>query len=44
MSLNDTHGVRETFQDFEIEAVETSYSISKKPASRGRVGEVIISG
>lgn len=44
MSLNDTAGVRETFQDFEIEAVETSYSVGKKPGSRGRVGEVIISG
>ena len=44
MSLNDTAGVREVFGNFAIEAVETSYSVGKQASSRGRVGEVIISG
>ena len=41
LSLNDHPGVRDTFAAFDIEAVETSYSIG--PQARGRVGEVIIS-
>ncbi len=44
LSLNDRLEVREVFSGFEIEAVETSYSIAGGHASgRGRVGEVLIS-
>lgn len=42
-SLNDVPGVRETFAAFEIEAVETSYSIAGRSKAPGKVGEVIIS-
>lgn len=42
MSLNDTPEVRDIFQDFDMEAVETTYSIAKAGAKK--VGEVIISG
>jgi DNA adenine methylase len=42
LSLNDTNGVRETFKAFEIESVETVYSIGT--ADRGAAAaEVIIS-
>ncbi|TAN72316.1 MAG: DNA adenine methylase [Magnetospirillum sp.] len=44
LSLNDVPGVREVFGRFEIEAVETSYSVSRKVDGRGAVGEVLISG
>ena len=44
LSLNDVPGVRETFSAFEIEAVETTYTIGRKKESRQKVGEVIISG
>lgn len=40
LSLNDTPGVRETFADFNIEAVETRYSLSGKKSKP--TGEVII--
>lgn len=43
LSLNDTPGVRETFSMFDIEAVETTYTVGRKKESRGKVGEVIIS-
>jgi DNA adenine methylase len=44
LSLNDTPGVRQVFRRFEIEAVETTYSISGLAgAGRGKVGEVLIS-
>jgi DNA adenine methylase len=43
LSLNDVPGVRRVFSRFEIEAVETTYSISGGVgAGRGRVGEVLI--
>ena len=42
MSLNDVDPVRELFAEFDIEAVETTYSIAK--AGNKRVGEVIIRG
>jgi len=41
LSLNDRPEVREIFKSFDIEAVETTYSIAKKQAHK--VGEVIIS-
>lgn len=44
LSLNDVPEVRRIFDGFEVEAVETSYTISPKPGSRGRVGELIIQG
>jgi DNA adenine methylase len=42
MSLNDTPGVREVFKGFQIEAVETRYSVSA--ATSRAAGELIISG
>lgn len=42
MSLNDVPEVRELFGEFDIEAVDTTYSIAK--AGNKRVGEVIIRG
>lgn len=42
LSLNDRPEVRRAFARFEIEAVETSYSIAGG-GGRGRVGEVLIS-
>lgn len=44
LSLNDVPGVRETFAAFEIEAVETTYTVARATGSRAPVGEVIISG
>jgi len=44
LSLNDVPEVRETFRAFRIEAVETSYSISRKVDARGAIGEVLIMG
>ncbi|MBF0251713.1 MAG: DNA adenine methylase, partial [Alphaproteobacteria bacterium] len=44
LSLNDVPGVRETFAAFDIEAVETTYTVARKKEGRGTVGEVIISG
>lgn len=41
MSLNDVPEVRETFSGFDIEGVETTYTIAR--SSSKRVGEVIIS-
>lgn len=41
LSLNDTPGVRETFADFQIEAVKTRYSISG--SSKQEAAEVLIS-
>jgi len=43
LSLNDVQPVREIFDGFQIEAVETTYTISKEKEGRGKVGEVIIS-
>ena len=40
MSLNDTPGVRETFAAFDIETVETNYTVNLGNASAAR--EVII--
>lgn len=42
LSLNDCPEVRDVFAAFEIEAVETSYTIARGPGQR--VGEVLISG
>lgn len=41
MSLNDVPGVRETFDEFDIEAVDTTYSIARNASKK--VGEVLIS-
>ena len=41
VSLNDRSEVRETFRNFDIEAVKTTYRITSK--STKKVGEVIIS-
>lgn len=43
MSLNDVPEIRDIFAGFDIEAVETTYTIAAKPTARGKVGEVIIS-
>lgn len=40
LSLNDTPGVREVFQNFHIEAIDTKYSIGSKRS--GAIGEVLI--
>ncbi|EHM03475.1 DNA adenine methylase [Acetobacteraceae bacterium AT-5844] len=42
LSLNDTPGVRDVFGRFDIEAVETTYTVAKGAGSK--VGEVLISG
>lgn len=42
LSLNDTPGVREVFGRFDIEAVETTYTVARGAGSK--VGEVLISG
>lgn len=44
MSLNDVSEARRIFAGFELETVETTYSIARKPAARGRVAELIITG
>ncbi|MBI3446961.1 MAG: DNA adenine methylase [Magnetospirillum sp.] len=44
MSLNDRPAVRSIFSAFEIEAVETFYTIARDTSARGRVGEVLIKG
>ena len=45
LSLNDVPAVRQAFAAFEMEAVETTYSVSPKQNSRRKkIGEVIISG
>ncbi|CUW41154.1 D12 class N6 adenine-specific DNA methyltransferase [Magnetospirillum sp. XM-1] len=44
MSLNDRPAVRRIFSAFQIEAVDTSYSIARDTSARGRVGEVLIKG
>ena len=44
LSLNDRPQVRDIFSAFDIEAVQTSYSVSRKVESRGVVGEVLIHG
>ncbi|MDO8606157.1 MAG: DNA adenine methylase [Phaeospirillum sp.] len=44
LSLNDRPAIRKIFGAFEIEAVQTSYSVSRKVESRGKVGEVLIMG
>ncbi|MFT9448446.1 DNA adenine methylase [Gluconobacter japonicus] len=43
LSLNDRPEVRQTFDRFEIEAVEVGYSVSRSAAGRGQRGEVLIS-
>ncbi|EHL95439.1 hypothetical protein HMPREF9946_05223 [Acetobacteraceae bacterium AT-5844] len=43
LSLNDTPGVREAFGRFDIEAVETTYTVAKGSSAK-KVGEVLISG
>ncbi len=43
MSINDVSEIREIFAGFDIEAVETSYTIARDVAKRGRVGELIVS-
>jgi DNA adenine methylase len=44
LSINDVPEIREIFDGFKMEAVQTTYSISRTAAGRGRVGELIISG
>lgn len=43
LSLNDRPEVRETFAAFQIESIETSYSVASSSSGRGKVGEVLIS-
>ena len=43
LSLNDCEGVRETFAAFDMERVETRYSVSSSAGPK-MVGEVLISG
>lgn len=43
LSLNDRPEVRATFAAFQIESVETSYSVAPSAKGRGRVGEILIS-
>ncbi|MDB5379314.1 MAG: methyltransferase, partial [Rubritepida sp.] len=43
LSLNDVPGVRRCFARFQIDAVETSYSIAGGNRQGGKVGEVLIS-
>lgn len=43
MSINDRPEVRELFRRFEITEVETTYTISGKAGSRGKVGELLVS-
>ena len=43
LSLNDVPGVRRCFTRFQIDAVETSYSIAGGNRQPGKVGEVLIS-
>lgn len=42
LSLNDRPEVRDTFADFDIEAVETTYTIGAASDGTQRVGEVLI--
>lgn len=44
LSLNDTPEVRRIFRRFEIEAIDTTYSIAKDAGAHGKRGEVLISG
>jgi DNA adenine methylase len=44
VSLNDVPEVHRIFAEFDIEAVETSYAIGRAAGSRGKVGEVLITG
>ncbi|MFN3388487.1 MAG: DNA adenine methylase [Allosphingosinicella sp.] len=45
LSINDTPGVREVFRRFELEEVETTYTIATAATGAGkRAGELIISG
>jgi DNA adenine methylase len=44
LSLNDTPEVRKIFRRFQIEAINTTYSIANAPGARGKRGEVLISG
>ncbi len=44
MSINDVPEVRDVFVGFEIERVETTYTIAKTTAQRSRVGELLIAG
>lgn len=44
LSLNDKPEVREIFKDFDIEAVDCSYSIGGKTQKQRTFGEVIITG
>ena len=43
LSLNDVEDIRHAFASFEIEAVETSYSVHHKNPGK-TTGEVIITG
>jgi len=44
MSINDLPEVRKVFAAFSIEAVETTYTIGKQAGSRGKRGELLVSG
>jgi DNA adenine methylase len=43
LSINDVPQIREIFAGFDIEAVETRYSIAKNTTRRGGARELIIS-
>ncbi|SMH35711.1 DNA adenine methylase [Maritimibacter sp. HL-12] len=42
MSINDLPEVRELFGRFELAEVQTSYTVSGKSGSRGKVGELLV--
>lgn len=44
MSINDVPEVREVFGRFEMEEVEVSYTVGKQTGSRGKRGELLVSG
>jgi len=44
LSLNDRPEVRQVFKGFKIEAVKTSYSVSKRGGKKDSAGELLISG
>lgn len=42
LSINDTPDIRKVFRPFAIERVETTYTVAKSAAGRGKVGELLI--
>ena len=42
LSINDTPGAREVFSRFELEAVETTWSVGARMGAASKVGELIV--